>query len=38
MRAKLFYKKIGFKVLKFESDGSGKGAPPEDVLILGRQL
>ena len=38
LRAKLFYKKIGFKVLKFEMNGSGKGTPPEDVLILVRQL
>ena len=37
-RAMKFYKKIGFKVLKFEPDASGKGAPPDDVLILGRKL
>ena len=34
-----FYHKLGFKVLDFEVDmATGEGLPPEDVLILGRQL
>jgi len=37
-RAKKFYKKIGFKVIKFQAGASGKGSPNPDVLILGRLL
>ena len=34
-----FYHKLGFKVLDFEIDlATGEGLPPQEVLILGRQL
>lgn len=39
LRALKFYHKLGFKVLDFEVDmATGEGLPPDEVLILGRQL
>lgn len=39
LKALKFYHKLGFKVLDFEIDvAKGEGLPPDNVLILGRQL
>lgn len=39
LKALKFYHKLGFKVLDFEIDrATGEGLPPDDVVVLGRQL